>query len=150
MSDARVHDFVPHTAGRPRPRRRALLAGSVGNFVEWYEFGVYGYFATVIAARFFTPEGGSETEGLVRTYASFALAFFFRPVGAALFGRLGDRIGRRPVLILVIALMTGATTLIGVLPTYATIGALAPWLLTFLRWSKGCPRAGSSGARSRS
>ncbi|MFE2518640.1 MFS transporter [Streptomyces mirabilis] len=145
MSDARVHDSVPHTAGRPRPRRGALLAGSVGNFVEWYEFGVYGYFATVIAARFFTPEGVSETEGLVRTYASFALAFFFRPVGAALFGRLGDRIGRRPVLILVIALMTGATTLIGVLPTYATVGALAPWLLTFLRMVQGLSAGGEFG-----
>lgn len=94
--------------------------------------------------------GGSETEGLVRTYASFALAFFFRPVGAALFGRLGDRIGRRPVLILVIALMTGATTLIGVLPTYATVGALAPWLLTFLRVVQGLSAGGEFGARSRS
>ncbi|MGW4144302.1 MFS transporter [Streptomyces mirabilis] len=145
MSGARVHDSVPHTARPPRPRRGALLAGSVGNFVEWYEFGVYGYFATVIAARFFTPEGGGETEGLVRTYASFALAFFFRPVGAALFGRLGDRIGRRPVLILVIALMTGATTLIGVLPTYATVGALAPWLLTFLRVVQGLSAGGEFG-----
>ena len=119
--------FSDHSRPAPdRPAVRALVAGSVGNFIEWYEFGVYGYFATVIAARFFTPEGAGAAEGLVRTYASFALAFFFRPVGAALFGRLGDRVGRRPVLILVIALMTGATTLIGVLPTYATAGALAP------------------------
>ncbi|WP_369274695.1 MFS transporter [Streptomyces sp. R11] len=125
--------------------RRALVAGSVGNFIEWYEFGVYGYFATIIAARFFTPEGGSEVEALVRTYASFALAFFFRPVGAALFGRLGDRIGRRPVLILVITLMTGATTLIGTLPTYDTVGALAPWLLTFLRVLQGLSAGGEFG-----
>ncbi|MEU6373020.1 MFS transporter [Streptomyces sp. NPDC046909] len=117
----------------------------MGNFIEWYEFGVYGYFATIIAARFFTPEGGSEVEALVRTYASFALAFFFRPVGAALFGRLGDRIGRRPVLILVIALMTGATTLIGALPTYSQVGALAPWLLTFLRVLQGLSAGGEFG-----
>ncbi|MFE0255552.1 MFS transporter [Streptomyces sp. NPDC059010] len=133
-----------HDRGTVRPRR-ALLAGSVGNFIEWYEFGVYGYFATIIAARFFTPEGGSEAEALVRTYASFALAFFFRPVGAALFGRLGDRIGRRPVLIVVILLMTGATTLIGALPTYATVGALAPWLLTFLRVLQGLSAGGEFG-----
>jgi MFS family permease len=132
-------------AETPTRSRRALVAGSVGNFIEWYEFGVYGYFATVIAARFFTPEGGSEIEGLVRTYASFALAFFFRPVGAALFGRLGDRIGRRPVLILVIVLMTAATTLIGVLPTYDTAGALAPWLLTFLRVVQGLSAGGEFG-----
>lgn len=125
--------------------RKALVAGSVGNFIEWYEFGVYGYFATIIAARFFTPEGGSEVEALVRTYASFALAFCFRPVGAALFGRLGDRIGRRPVLILVITLMTGATTLIGALPTYDTVGALAPWLLTFLRVLQGLSAGGEFG-----
>ncbi|MFF6977919.1 MFS transporter [Streptomyces sp. NPDC008343] len=125
--------------------RKALVAGSVGNFIEWYEFGVYGYFATIIAARFFTPEGGSEVEALVRTYASFALAFFFRPVGAALFGRLGDRVGRRPVLILVITLMTGATTLIGALPTYDTVGALAPWLLTFLRVLQGLSAGGEFG-----
>ena len=130
---------------RPERSRRALVAGSVGNFIEWYEFGVYGYFATVIAARFFTPEGGGEAEALVRTYASFALAFFFRPVGAALFGRLGDRVGRRPVLIMVIVLMTAATTLIGVLPTYDTVGALAPWLLTFLRVLQGLSAGGEFG-----
>ncbi|GGZ38739.1 MFS transporter [Streptomyces poonensis] len=133
------------SAPSPRASRRALLAGSVGNFIEWYEFGVYGYFATVIAARFFTPEGGSEIEALVKTYASFALAFFFRPVGAALFGRLGDRFGRRPVLILVISLMTGATTLIGALPTYADVGVLAPWLLTFLRVLQGLSAGGEFG-----
>jgi MHS family proline/betaine transporter-like MFS transporter len=124
---------------------RALAAGSAGNFIEWYEFGVYGYVATVVAERFFTPAGGSAAEGLVRTYASFGLAFFFRPVGAALFGRLADRLGRRPVLILVVALMTGATALIGLLPTYAQAGALAPWLLTFLRVVQGLSAGGEFG-----
>ncbi|WP_138908112.1 MFS transporter [Streptomyces chryseus] len=135
----------PPVTARPARSRRALVAGSVGNFIEWYEFGVYGYFATVIAAHFFTPEGGSEVEALVKTYASFALAFFFRPVGAALFGRLGDRIGRRPTLILVICLMTAATTLIGALPTYASIGAAAPWLLTLLRILQGLSAGGEFG-----
>ncbi|AWZ08735.1 MFS transporter [Streptomyces sp. ICC4] len=133
------------TARPPAGSRRALVAGSVGNFIEWYEFGVYGYFATVIAAQFFTPEGGGGAEALVKTYASFALAFFFRPVGAALFGRLGDRIGRRPTLILVVCLMTGATTLIGALPTYASIGAAAPWLLTLLRIVQGLSAGGEFG-----
>ncbi|MER8029764.1 MFS transporter [Streptomyces bauhiniae] len=128
-----------------RPSVRAVVAGSVGNFIEWYEFGVYGYFATVIAERFFTPAGGGTVEGLVKTYASFALAFFFRPVGAALFGRLGDRIGRRPVLILVISLMTVTTALIGALPTYATVGVLAPWLLTLLRVLQGLSAGGEFG-----
>ncbi|MDX3229294.1 MFS transporter [Streptomyces sp. ME19-01-6] len=136
----------PRTPGEAvRPTRRALVAGSVGNFIEWYEFGVYGYFATVIAANFFTPEGGNDLEGLVKTYASFALAFFFRPIGAAVFGRLGDRIGRRPTLILVVLLMTAATTLIGLLPTYDTVGAAAPWLLTFLRVVQGLSAGGEFG-----
>ncbi|MGY1454014.1 MFS transporter [Streptomyces sp. SS8] len=131
--------------GSPPASRRALVAGSVGNFIEWYEFGVYGYFATIIAARFFTPEGGSDVEALVKTYASFALAFFFRPVGAALFGRIGDRIGRRPTLILVVSLMTAATAAIGLLPTYATVGAAAPWLLTLARVLQGLSAGGEFG-----
>ncbi len=139
-----VHDPAATTVPPPRSRR-ALVAGSVGNFIEWYEFGVYGYFATIIAANFFTPEGGSDVEALVKTYASFALAFFFRPVGAAVFGRVGDRIGRRPTLILVVLLMTGATTLIGLLPTYATLGVAAPWLLTLLRFVQGLSAGGEFG-----
>ncbi|MFJ3771784.1 MFS transporter [Streptomyces sp. NPDC090075] len=140
-------DLIFEDRAAPERNRslRALAAGAVGNFIEWYEFAVYGYFATVVAERFFTPAGGSAAEGLVRTYASFGLAFFFRPLGAALFGRLADRLGRRPVLILVVALMTGATTLIGVLPTYAQAGALAPWLLTFLRVVQGLSAGGEFG-----
>ncbi len=125
--------------------RRALVAGSVGNFIEWYEFGVYGFLATIIAANFFSADGGSDLEALIKTYASFALAFFFRPVGAALFGRIGDRIGRRPTLIMVLLLMSGATTLIGVLPTYASIGIAAPILLTLVRILQGLSAGGEFG-----
>ncbi|WP_327387436.1 MFS transporter [Streptomyces sp. NBC_01207] len=135
----------PPATVRPDDARRALVAGSVGNFIEWYEFGIYGYFATVIAAQFFTPEGGSEVEGLVKAYASFALAFFFRPVGAAVFGRFGDRVGRRPALVVVVCLMTGATAMIGLLPTYASIGAAAPWILTLLRILQGLSAGGEFG-----
>ncbi|GAB3538051.1 MFS transporter [Arthrobacter tecti] len=137
-----------HTPLRPpgaKQSRRALVAGSVGNFIEWYEFGIYGAFATIISANFFTTEGASDFEGLIRTYASFAIAFFFRPVGAALFGRIGDRIGRRPTLIVVLLLMTGATTLIGVLPTYEAIGITAPILLTLVRILQGLSAGGEFG-----
>ncbi|WP_026554881.1 MFS transporter [Arthrobacter sp. 35W] len=125
--------------------RRALVAGSVGNFIEWYEFGIYGAFATIISANFFTTTGASDFEALIKTYASFAIAFFFRPVGAAIFGRIGDRIGRRPTLIIVLLLMTGATTLIGVLPTYATAGVIAPVLLTLVRILQGLSAGGEFG-----
>ncbi|MFB6723708.1 MFS transporter [Kribbella sp. NPDC056345] len=129
----------------PTSHRRSLVAGTVGNFVEWYEFGAYGFFATVIAANFFSTTATSDAESLIKTYASFALAFFFRPIGAAVFGRVGDRIGRRPTLILVLLLMTGSTTLIGVLPTYAAIGAAAPWLLTLVRALQGLSAGGEFG-----
>ncbi|MEV7725087.1 MFS transporter [Streptomyces sp. NPDC087917] len=138
---------TPPTAAR---NRRALLAGAAGNFVEWYEFGVYGCFATVIAARFFTPEQGAGTHDggsgpLLAAYGSFAVAFFFRPAGALLFGRLGDRLGRRPTLILVVGLMTLATTLIGLLPTRETLGAAAPWALVVLRALQGLSAGGEFG-----
>ncbi|AJC54700.1 major facilitator family transporter [Streptomyces sp. 769] len=122
-----------------------MVAGAVGNFIEWYEFGVYAYFATTIAADFFTPQGGGAAEALVRTYASFALAFFFRPVGALLLGRVGDRYGRRPALVAAVLTMTAATTAIGLLPTYATVGAVAPWLLTALRIAQGLSAGGEFG-----
>ncbi|MFF4529021.1 MFS transporter [Streptomyces sp. NPDC001407] len=134
----------PGTARRTRARR-ALLSGSVGNFIEWYEFGVYGAFASVIAAGFFGGGPGNGAEGLVKTYASFALAFFFRPVGAALFGRVGDRLGRRPALVLALLLMTAATTAIGLLPTRATLGAAAPWVLTCVRALQGLSAGGEFG-----
>lgn len=142
----------PHPAARPAPPaapgRRVLLAGAAGNLVEWYEFGVYGCLATVLAELFFTPapQAGPAGAGpLLAVYASFAVAFFLRPAGALLFGRLGDRIGRRPTLILVVGLMTLATTLIGLLPTRATAGAAAPWLLTLLRALQGLSAGGEFG-----
>lgn len=128
-----------------RASRRSLVGGCVGNLIEWYEFGVYGYFATIIAANFFAAEGASDLEALAKAYASFAIAFFFRPVGAFLFGRLGDRFGRRPVLVLVLLVMALGTALIGLLPTRETIGAAAPWLLTLVRIIQGLSAGGEFG-----
>ncbi|MET9604280.1 MFS transporter [Streptomyces sp. NPDC006512] len=145
MTPLQLRSPAPQAVTRPR---RALVAGAAGNFVEWYEFGVYGCFATVIAARFFTPDPATGPAGagpLIATYASFAVAFFFRPAGALLFGRLGDRVGRRPTLVLVICLMTAATALIGLLPTRATAGDAAPWLLTLLRALQGLSAGGEFG-----
>ncbi|WP_413723487.1 MFS transporter [Sodalis sp. RH24] len=126
-------------------QRKALIAGSVGNFIEWYEFGVYGFLATLIAANFFTLQGESAAASLVLTYAAFALAFFCRPLGAIIFGRIGDRLGRKPTLITVIIMMTLSTALIGVMPTYATLGVAAPLLLTLLRMVQGISAGGEFG-----
>ncbi|MEN3259890.1 MFS transporter [Sodalis endosymbiont of Spalangia cameroni] len=129
----------------PLSHKKALLAGAVGNFIEWYEFAVYGFLATVIAENVFRLQGESALTGLILTYASFAVAFFFRPLGAALFGRLGDRLGRKPTLILVLVLMTIATAAIGLVPTYASIGITAPVLMTLLRILQGLFAGGEYG-----
>lgn len=127
------------------PEKKMLIAGSVGNFIEWYEFAVYGFLATVIAGNFFNLEGESDLTSLILTYAAFALAFFCRPIGAMIFGRIGDRIGRKPTLIAVLLLMTLATFLIGLMPTYATVGVAAPLLLTLLRMLQGLFAGGEFG-----
>lgn len=125
--------------------KRALIAGSIGNFIEWYEFAVYGFLATVIAKNFFQLAGEAPLTGLILTYASFAVAFFFRPLGAIVFGRIGDRIGRKPTLILVLVMMTLATTAIGLVPVYATLGIAAPIILTCLRILQGLFAGGEYG-----
>ena len=145
MSQSTTAAAAPRRVIDAKASRRSLVGGCVGNFIEWYEFGVYGYFATVIAANFFATEGASDLEALVKAYASFAIAFFFRPVGAWLFGRLGDRFGRRPVLVLVLLVMALGPALIGVLPTREAIGAAAPWLLTMVRIIQGLSAGGEFG-----
>lgn len=126
-------------------QKRVLIAGSVGNFIEWYEFAVYGFMATLIAKNFFQLAGESALTSLILTYAAFAVAFFFRPLGAIVFGRLGDRYGRKPVLIGVLICMTLATVAIGLVPVYATIGVAAPLLITLLRILQGLFAGGEYG-----
>lgn len=126
-------------------QKRALIAGSIGNFIEWYEFAVYGFLATVIAKNFFTLTGESAITSLILTYAAFAVAFFFRPLGAVVFGRMGDRIGRKPTLIIVLVLMTLATAAIGLVPVYASFGVAAPLLITLLRILQGLFAGGEYG-----
>ncbi|WP_190813224.1 MFS transporter [Saccharopolyspora pogona] len=123
--------------------RRALVAGSLGNLVEWYEFAIYAYMAPIIAPLFFPST--SSAASILSTFLVFALAFFLRPLGAAIFGPLTDRWGRRPVLLLIITMMALATAAIGVLPTHAAVGALAPMLLTLCRIAQGISAGGEMG-----
>jgi MFS transporter, MHS family, proline/betaine transporter len=124
----------------PATLRRVICAASIGNFVEWFDFAVYGFLATTIAQQFFPSTDASAA--LLKTFAVFAVAFAFRPLGGIFFGMLGDRIGRKKTLALTILLMAGATTLIGVLPTYAAIGVMAPVLLTVIRCAQGFSAGG--------
>ncbi|MCG7580880.1 MFS transporter [Mycolicibacterium sp. OfavD-34-C] len=123
--------------------RRAVTGASIGNAVEWFDFAIYGFLATFIAGQFFPA--GDETAALLNTFAIFAAAFFMRPLGGFVFGPLGDRIGRQRVLALVILLMSAATLGIGLLPTYDTIGVLAPLLLLALRCLQGFSAGGEYG-----
>ena len=123
--------------------RRAVAGASIGNAVEWFDFAIYGFLATFIAGQFFPA--GDETAALLNTFAIFAAAFFMRPLGGFVFGPLGDRIGRQRVLALVILLMSAATLGIGLLPTYDTIGVLAPLLLLVLRCLQGFSAGGEYG-----
>ena len=123
--------------------RRVIIGASIGNAVEWYDFAIYGFLATIISVKFFPP--GNETAALLNTFAIFAAAFFMRPLGGFFFGPLGDRIGRQRVLALVILLMSGATLLIGLLPTYAAIGVFSPLALLLLRCLQGFSSGGEYG-----
>ena len=125
------------------PLRQVISGASIGNAVEWYDFAIYGFLATFIAANFFPA--GNDTAALLNTFAIFAAAFVMRPLGGLVFGPLGDRIGRQRVLAIVILLMSGSTLAMGLLPTYDSIGVAAPLLLLFLRCLQGFSAGGEYG-----
>jgi MFS transporter, MHS family, proline/betaine transporter len=114
---------------------RTAAAGLIGNVLEWFDFAVYGYFASDIGKQFF-PQSDHVAQQLY-TFAVFGLGFLARPVGGLILGLVGDRIGRRALLTLSIALMGGATLLLGLLPTYKQVGVAAPLLLVLMRLIQG-------------
>lgn len=115
--------------------RSVILGGLSGNIMEWYDFAVYGYFAPVIAQQFFPSD--DPLTSLIATFGAFAAGFLVRPLGGILFGHLGDRVGRKFVMILSGILMAVPSFLIGVLPTYSQIGVWAAVLLILLRIIQG-------------
>jgi MFS transporter, MHS family, proline/betaine transporter len=116
-------------------RVRITLAGAVGNLLEWYDFGLYGLLAPVLASLFFP--GHDRIASLLAVYGGFAGGFAMRPIGAAALGYLADRVGRRFVLVLSVVLMGVSTVAVGLLPTYATVGVWAPVLLIVIRLLQG-------------
>jgi len=120
--------------------RRVIIAGMIGNGLEWYDFALYGYFAPLLGKLFFPAEDAYVQ--LIATYGVFAAGFLMRPVGALLFGYLGDKFGRKFALTLSILMMAIPTACIGLLPTYAAIGIWAPVLLTLVRLFQGLSLAG--------
>lgn len=120
--------------------KKAILSCMIGNALEWYDFALYGYFATTIGQLFFPKF--SPIASLMATFGVFAAGFIMRPLGGIIFGHIGDKIGRKSALLWSIYLMAIPTTLIGLLPTYEQIGWLAPLLLTFIRLAQGLSMGG--------
>lgn len=114
---------------------KPVLAGVVGNIMEWYDFALFGYFAAILGALYF-PSADPSAE-LIKTYGVFAASFVMRPVGAIVFGHLGDRLGRKRALELSVGVMAVPTFLLGLLPTYAQVGIAASFALTLLRLMQG-------------
>jgi len=118
-------------------------ASAAGTTIEWYDFYLYGVLATLFATQFYPP--GNEVTALLATLATFGAGFAVRPFGAIFFGRIGDLVGRKFTFLVTISLMGGATTLIGILPTYDTIGLLAPIILVLIRLLQGLALGGEYG-----
>ncbi|WNY86993.1 MFS transporter [Leclercia adecarboxylata] len=125
-----------------RKLRKVLFATGIGHFVEWFDFGLYGTLAAFIGLHFFQAE--DPALALLSSFAVFGAGFVMRPLGGLWFGSLGDRIGRRKVLTTVIILTSGATFLIGLLPTYSQVGLLATVLLVLVRLIQGFAAGGES------
>jgi MHS family shikimate/dehydroshikimate transporter-like MFS transporter len=138
---------VERLGGEERGQTSAIgkvaLASLIGTTIEWYDFFIYGTAALVFPALFF-PQF-SETAGTLAAYATFGVGFLARPVGGIIFGHFGDRIGRKTMLVLTLTIMGIATTLIGLMPTYAAIGVAAPILLIVLRFCQGLGVGGEWG-----
>jgi len=140
-----VAGFTPTgTIATPADRRRVVFATVVGTTIEWYDFFIYASAAGLVFGQLFFEPAGREMATLI-AFITVGISFLFRPLGALIAGHLGDRHGRRVVLMLTLILMGGATTLVGLLPTYETIGAAAPVLLIVLRVLQGISAGGEWG-----
>ena len=116
-------------------RKTAITAGVIGNIMEWYDFALYGYMASILSQLFFP--GDNHIASLLATYGVFAAGFIMRPLGSVVFGWMGDRIGRSKVMFISVAMMAFPTFALGLLPTFGTVGIAAPILLVLIRLIQG-------------
>lgn len=123
--------------------RRAITAAAIGNFITWFDFAAYGFLALLLGQIFFPSENPAAS--LLATFAAFGVAFLMNPIGGFVFGRLGDKVGRKKILATAILLMSASTFAVGLLPGYASIGIVAPVLLVALRILQGFAAGGEPG-----
>jgi metabolite-proton symporter len=141
MTSATLSPTTPPAANSPR---RILAASMIGTTIEFFDFYIYATAAVIVFPQLFFP-AGDDTSALLQSLATFAIAFFARPIGAAFFGHFGDKIGRKATLVAALLTMGISTVLIGVLPTYAQIGIVAPLLLALCRMGQGLGLGGEWG-----
>jgi metabolite-proton symporter len=141
---AEVHVNAQIGADNRGARRRAVVASAVGTTIEWYDFFLYGTAAALVFPKLFFP-GQTPYVGVLAAFATLFVGFAARPIGAAIFGHYGDRIGRKTTLIATLLLMGISTFIIGLVPTYATIGVWAPVLLVLMRIGQGLGVGGEWG-----
>ena len=134
-----------HSIGTTEAARRiwAIVGGSSGNLVEWYDFYVYSFTALYFASEFFPA--GDQTTQLLNAAGVFGAGFLMRPTGSWLFGRIADKRGRRVSMMIAVIMMCAGSLFVAVLPTYATIGIAAPFLLLFARLLQGLSVGGEYG-----
>jgi MFS family permease len=137
---------APATTEKPSRRDlvKAFTASLTGTSLEWYDFAVYSAASAVVFPVVFFPASDPYTATIL-AFSTYAVGYVSRPIGGFVFGRLGDKIGRKPVLVLTLLLIGIATFLIGVLPGYATIGLAAPIILVLLRFAQGVGVGGEWG-----
>jgi len=131
---------IRHT---PAEIRKVIAASAVGTMIEWYDFYIFGSLATIIAPLFYPS--GDDTWALIAYLSTFAVGFVVRPFGALFFGRIGDRVGRKYAFLVTLIIMGAATAVVGILPTYATIGIAAPIALLVIRILQGLALGGEYG-----
>jgi MFS family permease len=122
---------------------KVIVASSAGTMIEWYDFYIFGSLATILATEFYPA--GNPTASFLKTLATFAVGFAVRPLGALVFGRIGDMVGRKFAFLVTLLIMGGSTAAIGLLPTYASIGLAAPIILVLLRLMQGLALGGEYG-----
>ena len=135
-AEAPVHVITPE-------ERKVIFASSLGTVFEWYDFYLYGSLAAIIAKQFFA--GADPNTAFIFALLAFAAGFLVRPFGAIVFGRLGDMVGRKYTFLVTILIMGGSTFIVGLLPTYASIGVTAPIILIALRILQGLALGGEYG-----
>ena len=138
-----IDDALPKHHEATQSEKLVITASSLGTVFEWYDFYLYGLLATIISAQFFS--GVNETTGFIFALAAFAAGFAVRPFGALVFGRIGDMVGRKNTFLVTMGLMGLSTFVVGVLPSYASIGVAAPIMLLVMRLIQGLALGGEYG-----